>query len=79
MSVYSAHEPLPRDIPIVQVGLVDNDLAKNFAAEIALKGDVRETLRVLVPAIKSAGGPSSGCRCLCRGGTARLVRTLQLG
>jgi hypothetical protein len=44
MSVYSAHEPLPRDIPIVQVGLVDNDLAKNFAAEIALKADVRETL-----------------------------------
>jgi thiamine pyrophosphate-dependent acetolactate synthase large subunit-like protein len=58
MSVYSAHEPLPRDIPIVQVGLVDNDLAKNFAAEIALKADVRETLRVLVPAIESAGGPS---------------------
>jgi hypothetical protein len=42
----------------VQVGLVDNDLAKNFAAEIALKADVRETLRVLVPAIESAGGPS---------------------
>ncbi|WP_446680513.1 thiamine pyrophosphate-binding protein [Bradyrhizobium erythrophlei] len=58
MSVYSAHEPLPRGIPIVQVGLVDNDLAKNFAAEIALKADVRETLRVLVPAIESAGGPS---------------------
>jgi hypothetical protein len=37
---------------------LNNDLAKNFAAEIALKADVRETLRVLVPAIESAGGPS---------------------
>ena len=56
MSVYSAHEPLPRGIPIIQIGLVDNDLAKNFPVEIALKADVRETLRVLVPAIESAGG-----------------------
>jgi benzoylformate decarboxylase len=60
MSVHSEHEPLPYGIPIVQIGLVDNDLAKNFPAEIALKADVRETLRVLVPAIESAGGPSLG-------------------
>lgn len=56
MSVHSAHEPLPRGMPIIQIGLVDNDLAKNFAAEIALKADVRETLRVLVPAIEVTGG-----------------------
>jgi benzoylformate decarboxylase len=40
----------------VQVGLVDWDLAKNYGAEIALKADVKETLRVLVPALKAAGG-----------------------
>ena len=40
----------------MQVGLVDWDLAKNYGAEIALKADVKETLRALVPALKSAGG-----------------------
>ncbi|HEU0145425.1 MAG TPA: thiamine pyrophosphate-dependent enzyme, partial [Bradyrhizobium sp.] len=43
-------------LPIVQVGLVDWDLGKNFGAEIALKADVRETLRALLPALKQAGG-----------------------
>ncbi|WP_027582056.1 thiamine pyrophosphate-dependent enzyme [Bradyrhizobium sp. Ai1a-2] len=56
MSVYSAQNPLPHGIPIIQIGLVDNDLAKNFPAEIALKADVRETLSVLVPAIATIGG-----------------------
>ena len=41
---------------MLQVGLVDWDLAKNYGAEIALKADVKETLRALVPALKSAGG-----------------------
>jgi benzoylformate decarboxylase len=56
MSVYSEVDPLPGGLPIVQVGLVDWDLAKNYPAEIALKADVRETLRALIPALKDAGG-----------------------
>jgi benzoylformate decarboxylase len=56
MSVYSEVDPLPDGLPIVQVGLVDWDLAKNYGAEIALKADVKETLRALLPALKSAGG-----------------------
>ena len=56
MSVYSEVDPLPEGMPIVQIGLVDWDLAKNYGAEIALKADVKETLRVLVPALKAAGG-----------------------
>jgi benzoylformate decarboxylase len=56
MSVYSEVDPLPEGLPIVQVGLVDWDLAKNYSAEIALKADVKETLRVLVPALQAAGG-----------------------
>ena len=47
---------------MVQVGLVDWDLAKNYGAEIALKADVKETLRVLVPALKSAGGAALEAR-----------------
>jgi benzoylformate decarboxylase len=56
MSVYSEVDALPDGMPIVQIGLVDHDLAKNHSAEIALKADVRETLRVLVPALEAAGG-----------------------
>src|SRR6187455_2567581 len=56
MSVYSETDPLPDGLAIVQVGLVDWDIAKNYSAEIALKADVKETLRALVPALKAAGG-----------------------
>jgi benzoylformate decarboxylase len=56
MSVYSEVDPLPDGLTIVQIGLVDWDLAKNYGAEIALKADVKETLRALVPALKTAGG-----------------------
>ncbi len=56
MSVYSEVDPLPDGLPMVQIGLVDWDLAKNYAAEIALKADVKETLRALIPALKTLGG-----------------------
>src|SRR5262249_25965196 len=56
MSVFSENRPLPNDMPIVQIGLVDGDLAKNFPVQIALKADVKETLRVLTPALSAAGG-----------------------
>jgi benzoylformate decarboxylase len=56
MSVYSEVDPLPDGLSMVQVGLVDWDLAKNYGAEIAIKADVKETLRALTPALKAAGG-----------------------
>jgi benzoylformate decarboxylase len=56
MSVYSEVDPLPDGLSIVQIGLVDWDLAKNYGAEIALKADVKETLRALIPVLKAAGG-----------------------
>ncbi len=56
MSVQSETDPLPQGMPVVQIGLVDWDIAKNFGVEMALKADVRETLRALIPALKSAGG-----------------------
>jgi benzoylformate decarboxylase len=70
MSVHSETEPLPDGMPIVQIGLVDWDLAKNFGAEIALKADVKETLRVLIPALKAAGGAALETR--ARQGLAEL-------
>jgi benzoylformate decarboxylase len=62
MSVHSEVDPLPEGLPILQIGLVDWDLAKNYGAEIALKADVKETLRVLIPALKSAGGAALEAR-----------------
>jgi len=56
MSVYSEVDPLPEGLSIVQVGLVDWDLAKNYGVEIALKADVKETVRALIPALKAVGG-----------------------
>jgi benzoylformate decarboxylase len=57
MSVYSEVEPLPEGMPIVQIGLVDGDLAKNYPVDLAVKADVGEALRALIPAIEAAAGP----------------------
>jgi benzoylformate decarboxylase len=62
MSVHSETDPLPEGMPVAQIGLVDWDIAKNFGAEIALKADVRETLRALIPALKAAGGAALEAR-----------------
>jgi benzoylformate decarboxylase len=56
MSVHSEVDPLPEGMPILQIGLIEWDLAKNYGAEIALKADVKETLRALIPAVQTAGG-----------------------
>src|SRR5258707_685340 len=56
MSVHSEIDALPDGMPIVQIGLVDWDLAKNYPAEMALKADVKETLRALLPVLATAGG-----------------------
>src|ERR1700684_22850 len=56
MSVYSEVDPMPEGLSMVQVGLVDWDIGQNYGAEIAVKADVKETLRALIPALKSAGG-----------------------
>jgi benzoylformate decarboxylase len=71
MSVHSEVDPLPESLPIVQVGLVGWDLAKNYGAEIALKADVKETLKALVPALKAAGGSALDAR--ARQGLAELA------
>jgi benzoylformate decarboxylase len=38
---------------VVQIGNRDWELAKNYPAEIALKADVKETLRALLPVLRS--------------------------
>ena len=44
MSVMSETEPLPDGMPIVQIGLFDWEMGKNYPADMAVRGDVRETM-----------------------------------
>lgn len=56
MSVWSEVEPKPDDLPVVHVGLVDWDIAKNYAVETGIKADVGATLEALVTTLKESGG-----------------------
>lgn len=56
MSVYSEVEPLPDHLAIAQVGLVDWEMGKNYPTELAIKADVGETIRALLPVLKTKGG-----------------------
>jgi benzoylformate decarboxylase len=58
MSVHSEVEPLPPHMEVIQVGLRDWEMGKNYAAALALRADVKETLRALVPLITGRGGPA---------------------
>lgn len=53
MSVHNKVDPLPDGVGIVQIGDRDWELAKNYPAEIAIKANVKETLRALVPLVRA--------------------------
>ena len=40
----------------MHIGLIDWDMGKNFAAEMAVQADVRETLEALTPLLEKQGG-----------------------
>src|SRR5882757_1530191 len=56
MSVWSEVEPLPEGMAVVHIGLVDWDMGKNYPAEMAVRADVRETLKALTPLLAKVGG-----------------------
>ncbi len=60
MSVYSPVDPLPQGMPVVQLGLRDWEMGKNYPAEMAVRCDVRETLRALSPLIEEKRRASDG-------------------
>jgi benzoylformate decarboxylase len=62
MSVYAPIEAMPAGKAIVQIGLVDHDIGKNFPVEVAIKADVRETLSALLPVLKKQGGAALAAR-----------------
>jgi len=57
MSVPSSVEPVPPDMPILQVGSRDWEIGKNYPAEIAIDADVKETLQGLIPILKEKRTP----------------------
>jgi len=62
MSVWSPVDPLPDGLPIIQIGLVDWEMGKNYPAEMALYGDLKETLSALTPMLAGKGGEALASR-----------------
>ncbi len=58
MSVWSEVLPLPPHLAVVQLGLRDWEMGKNYPAELAVRADVRTTLEALTPLIAGLGGPA---------------------
>ena len=56
MSVHSEIDPMPEGMAVVQLGLRDWEMGKNYPAEIALRADVKETLAALAPCIERKRG-----------------------
>jgi benzoylformate decarboxylase len=56
MSVWSEIDPLPPNLPVVHLGLLDWEMGKNFPVELAVRADLNETLLALTPRIKEVGG-----------------------
>ncbi len=56
MSVWDPADAMPQDMPIVQIGLNDWEMGKNYPTELAVRGDVKETLRALIPVMRKKGG-----------------------
>ncbi|MEX2240501.1 MAG: thiamine pyrophosphate-dependent enzyme [Burkholderiales bacterium] len=56
MSVYSPLEPLPAGLPVIHVSERDWEMGKNHPTALALHANVRETLRALLPLLRSMRG-----------------------
>ena len=53
MSPYSPIDPLPDKMPVIHITERDWELGKNYPTEFALRADVKETLRALLPALRA--------------------------
>lgn len=62
MSVYSPIDPLPDHMKIVQIGLNEWDIAKNYPVDIATLGDLKTTLPALADMLIKIGGDAQAAR-----------------
>jgi benzoylformate decarboxylase len=58
MSVHHPIDALPENMPVVQISERDWELGKNYPAEIAIRADVKETLRALVEVLQKKMSPA---------------------
>ncbi len=67
MSVYSPTEPLPAHSRVVHISERAWELGKNYPTEVAVCANVRDTLAVLLPALRQLASPaqaqSAAARC----------------
>ena len=54
MSPYSPVDPLPDGMPVVHITERDWELGKNYPTDYAIRADVKETLRALLPFLRAA-------------------------
>ena len=62
MSPYSEVDPLPDDLAVVHISERDWELGKNYPTEIAIRANVRETLRALLPLLRARRSPEQAHR-----------------
>ncbi|MEO6958608.1 MAG: thiamine pyrophosphate-dependent enzyme, partial [Burkholderiaceae bacterium] len=53
MSPYSPVDPLPDEMPVIHITERDWELGKNYSTEFAVRADVKESLRALLPALRA--------------------------
>jgi benzoylformate decarboxylase len=58
MSVYSPLTPLPEGMQVVHISERDWELGKNYPTELALRANVKETLRALLPLLRERRTPT---------------------
>jgi benzoylformate decarboxylase len=73
MSVWSEVDPKPEHLRILQIGQLDWEMGKNYPAELAVRADVRETIKALIPVLKRKGGAALAGR--AQQGIAALAKT----
>ena len=66
MSPYSEVDPLPDDLAVVHISERDWELGKNYPTEIAIRANVRETLRALLPMLRAKRSPEQAQRAAAR-------------
>jgi benzoylformate decarboxylase len=52
MSPFSPVDPLPDGMPVMHISERDWELGKNYPTEMAIRADVKETLRALLPVLR---------------------------
>jgi benzoylformate decarboxylase len=53
MSVYSPVEPLPENLPVIHLSERSHELGKNYRTDLAIQANVKETLKALLPLLRS--------------------------